>query len=278
MYTDLMPYKKILLLFVIITTVILAFYLTQKKFVPGSIYLTGEGAKPPLTTNFMGTTKVKYQVDTTIVLIGDSMTERLGNSDEIRFYLKEYYPGRSFEVLNYGFGSTNILSVYDRLTKTIFHTRDFRPISEIYADLILIESFGNNPLSEYPLEDGLKRQIDELDKIISTIKKYNPEARIIFVATIAPNSKQYGNGIIDLDSEQKQKWVEERVSYIRNHIKYASEHNFPVINIFESSLNQDGDGNLEYLDKTDYIHPSPNGILFISREIADFLHKNNLVN
>ena len=59
--------------------------------------------------------KVKYPEDYTIVMVGDSMTETLGNSDEIRKFLKEYYPDKTFEVLNYGFGSTNILTLKTRL-------------------------------------------------------------------------------------------------------------------------------------------------------------------
>ena len=34
--------------------------------------------------------KIKYPQDYTIILVGDSMTEVLGNSDELRKYLKEY--------------------------------------------------------------------------------------------------------------------------------------------------------------------------------------------
>ena len=31
-----------------------------------------------------------------------------------------------------------------------------------------------------------------------------------------------------------------------------------------------------YIDQKDHIHPSPTGVLFISKEIADFLVSNNL--
>ena len=80
--------------------------------------------------------------DYLIVLLGDSMTQALGNSDELREYMAQYYPGRTFDFLNYGFGSTNILSVEKRLTEWTFYGRDFQPIMDIDFDLILIESFG----------------------------------------------------------------------------------------------------------------------------------------
>src|SRR5690606_4097851 len=65
--------------------------------------------------------KVKYPHDYTIVLLGDSMTESLGNADELRGYLNEYFPDKTFEVLNYGYGATNILSAKERLTQTTHH-------------------------------------------------------------------------------------------------------------------------------------------------------------
>lgn len=229
------------------------------------------------TTNVNGKEKVKYPQDYTLVLVGDSMTEYLGNSDELRAYLKEYYPGKTFEVLNYGFGSTNILSVEKRLTEKTFYTREFRPILDIAFDLILVESFGNNPLSEYPLEEGLQIQTEALDTVVRLIRQENPAAKIVFIATISPNKKVYAYRKVDLSDEQREKWVGERVAYIKNHIEYAVSHNIPIVNIFEKSLNEDDDGNMEYISDTDYIHPSPNGVKFISKEIADFIFKNKIL-
>lgn len=221
--------------------------------------------------------KVKYPEDYTIVLVGDSMTEKMGNSDELRGYLHKYYPNKTFEVLNYGFGSTNIVSVQDRLEKETFHGRIFRPILDIDFDLILIESFGHNPLSAFPLEEGLKKQTEALDKIVETIKNSNPRAKIVFVATISPNKKRYAEGQVDLTTEKRVQWANERIVYIKNHIEYARSHNIPLINIFEKSLNQDGDGNIDYISSIDFIHPSPTGIYLISEEIAKFIYENQIL-
>ena len=235
------------------------------------VYASKQNSKssPPTPLENQEGTKVKYPQDYTILLVGDSMTEYLGNSDELRAYLKEYYPNKTFEVLNYGFGSTNILSVEKRLTQNSFYNREFRPILDIAFDLILIESFGHNPLSEYSITEGLKKQTEALEKIIKLIREENPSAKILFVATIAPNSKVYAYRKVDLSKEQREQWVKERIAYIKNHIAYANSHNIPVVNIYEKSLNEDGDGNLEYISDADYIHPSPNGVKFISREIAE---------
>lgn len=209
-------------------------------------------------------------------MVGDSMTETLGNSDELKKFLAGYYPNKSFEVLNYGFGATNILSVMDRITKETEHGRKFRPIEDIYYGLILLESFGENPLSQYKLEEGLNRQTEELDKIVATLKSTNPKGKIVFVATISPNKVIFAKTSVDLSEKKRAEWVEERIAYMKNHIKYAKNHNIPVINIFEKSLMDNGDGNPDYINNTDYIHPSPTGIVFISKEIAGFIYNNNI--
>ena len=211
----------------------------------------------------------------TIVFVGDSMTEYLGNFDELRAYLKNYYPTKNFLLLNYGFSSTNILSLQDRLEKDSSHSgRTFQAINNILFDFILIESFGHNPLSEYSLEKGLQLQTEALDKMMTTITQKHPKQSIIFVATIAPNRERYAEGAVNLTTKEREKWADERISYIKNHIEYAKSKSIPLINIYEKSLDQNGTGNIDYVNTNDFIHPSPTGIYFISEEIAKFLYNN----
>lgn len=266
--------KKVAFLFLIALG--LTIFLTQ-RFQEKEKYNTPAIAEKPTEIKVGSKIKVKYPQDYTIVLVGDSMTERMGNSDELRADLKKYYPGKTFEVLNYGFGSTNILSVQDRLEKDTFYGRTFRPILDINFDLILIESFGNNPLSQFPLDLGLKKQTEALDKIVQAISISNTQSKIAFVAIIAPNKWFYGKGQVDLSAEKRAEWVKERVAYINNHMEYAKTHNIPLIDIYTKSLNSSGDGNIEYLNKDDYIHPSPNGIYLISDEIANYIFENHLL-
>lgn len=232
---------------------------------------------PSQKININGKVKIKYPQDYTIVMLGDSMTEKLGNSDELRVYLKKYYPDKSFEILNYGFGSTNILSAQERLEKETHYGRAFRPILDIAFDLILIESFGHNPLSHLPLEEGLQKQNEALDKMVDAIKKEAPVAKIVFVATISPNKRRYGEGQVVLSPEKRAEWANERIAYIKNHIEYAKTHQIPLVNIFEESLNSDADGNLDYISTADFIHPSPSGVYFISAEIAKFIYESNIL-
>ncbi|MCL4365961.1 SGNH/GDSL hydrolase family protein, partial [Patescibacteria group bacterium] len=175
----------------------------------------------------------------------------------------------------FGFSSTNILSVQERLEQDSTHSgRIFQAINNIPFDLILIESFGHNPLSDHPLEEGLRLQKEALDKIVATITQKHPRSSIIFMTTIAPNKQRYAEGVVNLTTEKRQQWANERISYIKNHIDFAKSHNIPLINIYEASLDKEGDGNLDYINSNDFIHPSPTGIYFISEEIAKFLYNN----
>lgn len=217
------------------------------------------------------------QKNHTLVFVGDSMTEYLGNFDELKTDLTKLYPKHNFLLLNYGFGSTNILSVPDRLEKLSDHNnRGYQPINGIVFDLIFIESFGYNPLSSLPIEEGLKKQTETLDKIINILTQKHPKSSIVFIATIAPNKNWFGGGVLNLLPDQKEKWVNERIAYIKNHIDYAKSHNIPLINIYEKSLNEDKTGNIDYINSNDFIHPSPTGIYFISEQIADFIKSNKL--
>lgn len=269
--------KKILIIALLIIGLITIIFLQRINFFNSPKAINTTPPPSPKLEQIEGREKVKYPEDLVMVLVGDSMTERLGNSDEIRDYLNKDFPGKTVEVLNYGFGSTNILSVPDRLTKTTFHGRDFRPILDIDFDLIIIESFGHNPLSELPLDQGLQKQTETLDRIVTMIKNSNPNAKIVFLATLAPNSRNYAKNTVDLTPEKRVEWATERTAYIKNHINYANSHNIPLINVYQKSLNKDGDGDLKYIDEKDYIHPSPSGIYLISQEIADFIKNNNLM-
>lgn len=209
----------------------------------------------------------------TIILVGDSMTETLGpNTDKLREYLEIHYPNKEFGIFNLGAGSTNILTVEEKLDQDILN-REF--------EVIIIESFGYNPLSDLLLEEGLKRQTQELDKIVSSIRNAKSKAKvnsiIVFLATIAPNKDNYGKGAVDLTPAEREKWVSERSAYIQNHINYANAHNIPLINVYEKSLNPEGTGDVQYIEGATFIHPNEKGIDLISKEIADFLFNNHIL-
>lgn len=213
-----------------------------------------------------------------IVLVGDSMTDYLGSGVEIKKYLKEYYPQKQIDIHNFSVGSTNILTLPKRLQDlTDYNGKISDPILNTDFDLIIIESFGHNPLSEYPLEEGFKKHNEALDQAILMIKQRQTWARVILMATIAPHYDRYAEGIVNLETEERIKWAKERAAYIENHIDYAKSHKMPIINVYEKSLDSAGGGNIDYIETRDFIHPSPTGIEFMAGEIAEFIFKKRIL-
>jgi len=212
----------------------------------------------------------------TLIFVGDSMTESLGeNFDKLRINLLKYYPDKIFGLFNYGFGSTNILSVENRLNQdTIYLGRNMPAILNRSFDIIFIESFGNNPLSQFALDIGLQKQTAALDYLVAEIAATHPNSLIVFIATIAPSQAFYGKGVVSLSPLVRNQWANERRSYIENHINYAKRHNIPLINVYEKTLDKNGLTITKYLDPGNYIHPSSEGVGLISQMIADFLYKN----
>jgi hypothetical protein len=215
----------------------------------------------------------------TLLFVGDSMTESLGiNFDDLRIDLKKDYPNTVFGLFNYGFGSTNILSVEDRLHHdTPYQGVVYPAILNRGYHIIFIESFGNNPLSQFSLDEGLRKQTAALDLMVAELNGAYPKSLIVFVATIAPSQSLYGKGVVTLSLLARNQWANERRAYIENHISYAKSHNIPLINIYAKTMDNQGLALTKYLNPSDYIHPSVLGVSFISQTIADYLFQNHIL-
>ncbi len=217
-----------------------------------------------------------------IFMLGDSMTDALGPhggefSENINLLYKKN--GIGIIIDNYASPSSNILSLDQNMRKEIRSWDvDFKPMLDQDFDLVLIESFGYNPLSQFGITDGIKEQNTALGKTLTTIINNNPEASIVFVATIAPDKQTY-NAANNPGStiQERTEQADERIIYLKNHISYAKFHNIPVVNIFEKSLSNQGDGNTKYINPDDNIHPSAVGIELISKELADFIYNNQIL-
>lgn len=211
-------------------------------------------------------------------LVGDSMVGTLGKSaNKLRLDLIENYPSHEFVNYNYGFGSTNILTVPERLAKpTTYLGETFPAINEATFDLIIFESFAYNPLSQYPLAEGLKEQTKTLDTSIKAVITKHPNSVVAIMTPIAPSEEFFAKGVIELTPELRKQWVEERVAYIKNAIEFAEKNNIPLINVYKKSQTVEGKADLKYINPTDYIHPSNEGIDLISKTIADFILQNHI--
>jgi lysophospholipase L1-like esterase len=226
--------------------------------------------------------KLPAKSEYTIVMVGDSMTHALGpHGGTFNEFINKLYKDKKIGIVvdNYAVGSTNVLTLQHAMTtKTTYWDSTFEPLLSRKFDLILIESFGYNPLSQFPLEEGLKKQRETLDDAVKTIIKTHPDSRIAFVATIAPNKTKYAIPVNSKTTlKERTDQVEEREAYIKNHMAYAKEHNIPLIDIYDKSFTPSGDGNLEYINPDDYIHPSAVGVDFIGHELANEIYNTQII-
>lgn len=225
--------------------------------------------------------KIAKKSDYQIMLLGDSMTHAMGPHGGIfNEEINNIYRPHDIAILidNYAQPSTSLLTINEAMNRDQeYWDVSFPPMMSRDFDMVIIESFGYNPLSQFPREEGLRRQTEILDEIVETLTHERPNAVIVFAATIAPSLETFKKSIAEISQEDRIKQVEERRAFIENHIDYALRHNIPLINLYEKSKLSDGDGNVEYINPDDDIHPSAVGLIFIGQEIADFLNKSQIL-
>ncbi len=219
-----------------------------------------------------------------IAMVGDSMTAAMGIfGGKLSEYLNTLYqstPGHQRIIVdNYAVGSTNILDLQKQITtKYMSGGVTLDTIVSVKPDMILIESFGYNPLSQLGLVQGQIQQTKTLDETMKFLTTNLPNTAVVFVATIAPNRETYaleenpGEPLLQRAAE-----ADERSAYIKNHMSYATTHAIPLIDIYDKSVTQNGDGNILYINPTDHIHPSFAGLDFIDHEIANFIYASKIL-
>ncbi len=213
-----------------------------------------------------------------IILVGDSMVAALGpNANTLRLDLIQKYPDSEFVTYNYGYPAMNILTLPDRLTKTTMNVakEEHQSIVSQEFELIIIESFGYNPLSELSLTDGLAKQTEILEESVQTILREKPNAALLFMTPIALSRTDFAKGTYDLDQRTRDIWVNERIAYIQNHKKFADEKGIPVIDIYTASLKPNGEVDKKLIG-SDFIHPSQFGVDFMSQTIANFIYEHEV--
>lgn len=211
-----------------------------------------------------------------IFLVGDSMTHALGPRGGIfNEELSNAHKGIFLQIFNYSQANQSIETLPQRLNESVQADTDLLlpPMLEGEPDLIILESFGYNPLSQHGLEGGLKRQTELLTEIMTTLTNKFPNTVIMFLSTIAPDRDLYGKNIQLTDRVTQ---ANERIAYIENHNKYAQEHNIPLINVFQESLDAEGDGAEVYISPDDTIHPSNAGSELISKVMTRRILEENV--
>lgn len=218
-----------------------------------------------------------------VALVGDSMTKALGpHGGKFTEKLNQLYEQHDHDILvdNYSIGSTSLLTLDERLTESTEFDDDwtYPPLLERpNLDLIIIESFAYNPLSQFERDEALRKREQILSDTLIKIEENLPHTRIVFMSTIAPNTLKFAEISANLTDEESKIQAEERMTYLQHHLDYAQTHQIPSINVYHQSLTMNGDGDLEYINPDDYIHPSAVGIEFISQKMAEFIYENELL-
>lgn len=216
-----------------------------------------------------------------IYLIGDSMMHAFGpRGGQFNEIVTQAYPDTFLEISNYAQANQSILMLPARLKEPVQADHDLllKPIldGDPAPDLIIIESFGYNPLSQFGREAGLKKQNEILTEVMTTLTNRYPDTVIMFLAAIAPDKKAYGQGVTTSSPEERWAQAEERIEYITNHIKYAQDHSIPIINAYQESLDATGDGDTKYINPDDNIHPSAEGLALMGRAMTKKIQEENL--
>lgn len=224
-------------------------------------------------------TRVSKKSSMTIAFLGDSMVDTLGKDlGEVRDGLRSMYPKTAFTLLNYGVGGENIVSGLARVLDAYSYLGKTHPslISQS-PDLIVVESFGYNP---FPFETGaLEHHWMSLAYIVDALKANIPGAKIVIAATIAPNSRTFGDGAAGLafSATEKLQRTQTIKSYLENATKFAKSQELPLADAYHSSLDNHGDGRELYVNPGDHIHYSDAGRQFFAKVIVDTITNNKLL-
>lgn len=183
----------------------------------------------------------------TVALFGDSMIQTIKNNILERS-LQKYFPTTKFNILNFGYSSTNFEVAVRNLPEIISQS----------PDIIIVESFAYNNFGNS--QAGLEKHSQLLTDTIKTIKEKLPDTKIILAATIAPNSVVFSNGISSLHLTALEKIERTKTIryYLENSVKYANKYGYPIIDVYNSSL-VNNDGFLPLISSSDHLHPSDFG-------------------
>lgn len=216
-----------------------------------------------------------YRGQVTIALYGDSMVDTMETGlPYLDQALKKYYPEAQFKLLNYGIGAQNIETAWERLGQDYhYKDRDYPPITQLGANLIILESFAYNPMGE----SGLDTQWLKLSQMVSQAQASG--SKVMLLATIAPTRTKFGQGPGGVNWPAETAWQQAELikKYLENTLRLAENLGVPVVDAYHASLLSDGEANLTYINANDHIHPSVAGERLISELIAKKIYRLGLI-
>lgn len=215
----------------------------------------------------------------TIALLGDSMVDTLGPGiPRLAKQLTALYPATTFSLLNYGVGGTNIDYGLTRVTHDYDYLGKHIPsLVTQHPDVVVVESFGYNP---YTFEKGaVDRHWLQLAAIVDSLRSNLPGVKIVIAATIAPNSRVFGDGAPNIAFSIADKLARTNVikQYLESTVKFAASQHLPLADAYHPSLDVFGNGKLTYINGGDHIHYSEEGRQFFTQKVSETIVNNHIL-
>ncbi len=211
------------------------------------------------------------------------MTDTAGDGCPLlRAELEKHYPGKKFDIYNYGVGGTRVGYGLWRLTNDYeFNDKKYEALVKLNPDLVLVESFAYNNGSDGPRENGLPHFRKMHSKIVETLRE-KTNAKIVYVVTIAPDTEHFLESVPSFFNTPVsiRKWMaEDRIVYLKETIKIAKELELPVVNVYQASLDAAKKGIPlgRWINPKDWIHPGEEGHQFIAENIVKLFVDKELI-
>jgi lysophospholipase L1-like esterase len=217
-----------------------------------------------------------------IAALGDSMTESYGETfNELLEILGNTYTDRDFEFYNFGVGGTRAGYGLWRLTNEYeYKSKKQASLLSIEPDIVLIESFAYNNASDGVYDDdGLKHFCEIHERIVRTIREQS-SAKIIFVATIAPDTDHFLEGnmnFIYTPNSILSKMAEDRIKYLEKALRIAEKLDLPIANVYQASLEKENKGTPRSTFIGDGIHPNSMGNKLAAETIAKTINEYKII-
>lgn len=215
----------------------------------------------------------------TIAFLGDSMIDTMGPGlPAVQSKLSSMYGGTNFTLLNYGVGATNLDYGIERITNSYNYLGNQIPaLASTRPDIVVLESFAYNL---YPDADGgVTRHWVALSHAVDTLRQAIPGVKLVIAATIAPNSKVFGDGAagVSIDPVGKVEHTKLVKQYLDSTVQFARGEHLPLADAYHASLDANGDGILTYINGGDHIHYSDAGRALLAQKVAGAISANHLL-
>lgn len=201
-----------------------------------------------------------------VAIYGDSMIDTMGEHlEHLQVALKQIYPNIIIKYYNYGVGSENVSMGLARFDKPLLYKeRNYPPISEVNADILILGSFSYNPYSPH---DPEKHKL-ELIKLVSHAKKVT--SKVYLLTEIAPLNNGFGKGErgVNWGEDRARKQAGDIIEQLDDTVSLAKGLNIPLINVYHLSQTDGKFGSSIYVNSDDGIHPSDYGHKFMADLIA----------